>query len=137
MERDVREVLEAAFLTLFGPEPPSEYDGRAWTRNGPDFSPAWTAYISRRNRFRRFLDAEAWTSAAEMLIPTDGSMALLDVEYSYDPTDPGVWSACTIRWYPKHKSGNDWHARIESGSIPALAIAQAALKTKDAEHAPE
>lgn len=83
-------------------------------------------------KFCRFLDAEAWTDAALMLIPTDGSMKLLDIECSYEPNDPGVWSACTIRWYPPHKSGNDWHARIESGPIPALALAQAALRAKEA-----
>lgn len=86
----------------------------------------------RATRFRSLLDAEAWTSAAEMLIPTDGSMALLDIQYSYEPADPGVWSACSIRWYPQHKSGNDWHAQTESGPIPALALAAACLKAKEA-----
>lgn len=66
---DIRQALEKAFVTIFGPEPDSEYDGRAWKRNEPDFSPTWTAYINKRTRFHRFLDAEAWTDAAMMLVP--------------------------------------------------------------------
>jgi len=108
-EQNVREVLADAYAAIY---PEMREDGHT-------------------QRFIRFLDAEAWTSAAEMLIPTDGSMALLDIGYSYEPSQPGVWSACTIRWYPPHKSGNDWHAQIESGPIPAIAIATAALKAKE------
>jgi len=111
-DKNVREVLEGAWDVI------ARSNGLAWA-------------TANAGRFMRLLDAEAWTSAAEMLIPTDGSMALLDIEYSYEPSQPGVWSACTIRWYPPHKSGNNWHAQIESGPIPAIALATAALKAKE------
>jgi len=115
---DPRTALVEAFKVVHGYKRREKRSG-VW-----EWHPLWLL-------FKRFLDAEAWTSAAEMLIPTDGSMALLDIEYSYEPAQPGVWSACTIRWYPPHKSGNDWHAQIESGPIPAIALATAALKAKE------
>ena len=114
---ETRQVLEEAWEAIYG-----EAIGVA------SQDPRWPHWA----KFTRFLDAEAWTDAALMLIPTDGSMKLLDIECSYEPSDPGVWSACTIRWYPPHKSGNDWHARTESGPIPALALAQAALRAQEA-----
>jgi hypothetical protein len=115
---NVREVLEAAWNTIHG-------DQKApWER---------LAFGVGRSRFRRFLDAEAYTDAALMLVPNDGSVNMLDLEFSYEPSEPEVWSACTIRWYPPHKSGGDWHARIESGPIPALAIARAALSAATGE----
>lgn len=103
---DTRQVLEEAFVAIFGPEPPSEYDGRAWTRNEPDFSPAWTAYIGKRNRFRRFLDAEAWTDAAMMLVPEGKGFCIMG-------------NAAKVG---KH---------VGVGDMPALALLAACLKARE------
>lgn len=120
-----REALEEAFKVIFGPEPPSEYDGRAWTRNEPDFSPTWTAYIAKRNSFRRFLDAEAWTDAAMMLIPDNWTAWEMrsHAGRSHFSADLSRLSECDA-------GQEDWaHGR---GMHPALALAEAALRAKEA-----
>lgn len=57
---DTRQVLEEAFKVI-RPEPP----------RGNPLAPMWywKVWIDDATRFRRFLDAEAWTDAALMLIP--------------------------------------------------------------------
>lgn len=115
---DTRQVMEEAFVAIFGPEPPSEYDGRAWTRNEPDFSPAWTAYIGKRNRFHRFLDAEAWTDAAMMLVPEGW-------DFSIERYDKGK---CAAYIWPCGYRDNAW---LSERPTPALALAQACLKARE------
>lgn len=71
-----------------------------------------------RSRFRRFLDAEAWTDAALMLVPEgfDWSMDNFDGELG----KPSAWIC---------KGGPFFNG---TGDHPALALAQAALRAKEA-----
>lgn len=64
--------------------------------------------------------------AAMSLVPAD-HMKLLDLELSWEPADPAVHPACSVRWYPPFKEGPDWHALVVSGRTPALALTAAAL----------
>lgn len=68
--------------------------------------------------------------AAVSLIPTDGSMNMLDVNFTWEPGKPEVWPAATVRWYPPHKSAPDWHAQVSGGRNAALAICAAALHAR-------
>lgn len=56
---DTRQVLEEAFAKVFPPPPNAHL--------GMDI-PALEAHTQIARRFRRFLDAEAWTDAAMMLV---------------------------------------------------------------------
>lgn len=107
MEREVREVLEAAYEAMF---PFGTHRQRGMTGAQSD---------RQRGRFRRFLDAEAYTDAALMLVPEGAKWAVTSRN-----------SACCSM---DHVAPLDW----VYSTHPALAIAQAALKTKDTEHAPE
>lgn len=75
-----------------------------------------------RSRFRRFLDAEAWTDAALCLVPQG---------WSWMVRDDGL--AVTLR-----KKGNEdgcyssLDGFTERAKTPALAIAQAALRAQEA-----
>jgi hypothetical protein len=66
------------------------------------------------------------------LLPTS-EMALIDLTLSWEPPEPGVWPACSVTWYPPHKSGPDWHAISASGRTPALALCAAALQARAAQ----
>lgn len=72
--------------------------------------------------------------AAMTLIPTDGSVNFAEFSWSWEPSDPGVWPAASVRWYPPHKSGPDWHAFTVTAPTPALALCIAALKARNASH---
>lgn len=56
------------------------------------------------------------------------TMALVDLTLSWEPPEPGVWPAVSVRWYPPHKSGPDWHALTVTAATPALALCAAALR---------
>lgn len=116
---DIRQALEEAFVTIFGPEPDSEYDGRAWRRNEPDFSPTWTAYINKRIGFHRFLDAEAWTDAAMCLVPKGWLWRIM-------PSDmQGHWLS---EVWTDDTGDCEFAARAET---PAHALLAACLKAKE------
>lgn len=119
MEREVREVLEAAFHDLFGREPDKVHDLE------------WLAFRDRERRFRRFLDAEAYTDAALMLVMKGAGFYLN--RYWIASADGPVWSCeiCTGGIPSNPRRVFD----AFDAAHPALAIAQAALKTKDADHA--
>ena len=63
------------------------------------------------------------------LLPAE-KMHLLDIWLSWEPNDAGVCPAATVRWYPPHKSGPDWHAQTASGRTPALALCVCALEAR-------
>jgi len=111
MEREVREVLEAAYQRLFCRDTLAGFQC--------DQNDRW-------HRFRRFLDAEAYTDAALMLVP-EGIACKLQI-YSDE---------ALAHFEPDNPYYNGTAIQFGTGVHPALAIAQAALKTKDAEHAPE
>lgn len=98
----------------------------AWDALGPVAN--WTAEQARR--FGNCIDAEAFESAALMLLPTDGSMKLIDVTMGWEPSQPEVWPAITITWYPPYKSGPGWHAQISSAATLGLTIAMAVLEVR-------
>lgn len=102
---DTRQVLEEAFAKVFPPPPNAHL--------GIDV-PALEAHTQIARRFRRFLDAEAWTDAAMMLVPEG---------YQWAVTSRN--SACCR---PDRVEFTDWHY----ADHPALAIAQAALRAQEA-----
>lgn len=74
-----------------------------------------------RSRFRRFLDAEAWTDAAMMLVPED----------TFPRLDFTMPQAILVRW------GGRWEEVSRGGGLSMHeaileAIAQAALRAKEA-----
>lgn len=68
--------------------------------------------------------------AAMTLIPTDGSMNFVEFSWSWEPSEPEVWPAVSVRWYPPHKSGPDWHAFVVSARTPPLTVCIAALRAR-------
>lgn len=124
---DIRQALEEAFVTIFGPEPDSEYDGRAWKRNEPDFSPTWTAYINKRTRFHRFLDAEAWTDAAMCLVPEGWGWNVSQ------PNAKAIASGLLKEHTPvRGEVENGFEQRfIVAAETPAHALLAACLKAKE------
>lgn len=101
----VRELLEEAFEAVHG-----------WTkRQYPKtsivrYNPLWI-------RFRKMLDAEAWTSAAELLVPEGWGC------FDVDATAP----ECGIDW---RLHGPNREAVMGTDSTPALALAAACLRAK-------
>lgn len=65
------------------------------------------------DRFRRFLDAEAWTSAAEMLVPEGANFVVMRAVDGLIYASVGFERPCQ----------ND---------VPAIALAAACLKAKEA-----
>lgn len=99
MQNDVREVLEGAFAQVHGLTlAPKDWDALDW-------APA--------NRFRRFLDAEAYLDAAMMLVPDGWGYQIMPL-------------FCVLR-HP-HLRELDVEAH---GNHPAIALANAALKAKE------
>lgn len=109
---DPRAALEAAFATIHSlTVKPSDWDALGW---------------DKADRFRRFLDAEAWTDAALMLVQgpaeyPDSKTFLIDCA-----TQTSVYSQpVAYVWDERGK-----HMGI--GRTPALALAAACLKAKEA-----
>lgn len=116
MEREVREVLEAAWNELH------DHQKAPWQK---------LAVGDGMERFRRFLDAEAYTDAALMLVP-EGGWWVQHIGH------------CLRGWRCRIETNGPPSVSIGAGFLPdeplphpALAIAQASIKTKEAEHAPE
>ena len=74
---------------------------------------------------------EACVGAAMMLIPTDGSMNMLEVSLAWEPSDGAVWPAGIVRWYPPRCDGDNWHVRTETAPTAALALAAAIMETRN------
>lgn len=87
------------------------------------------AFWDRATRFVAKLRAEAFESAAFMLLPLGGEIAMLDLTVSWE-ADQAAWPAASLRWYPPHKNGNEWHAQVSGAPTIALAIAATALRAK-------
>ena len=109
---DTRQVLEEAFTAINNLTiKPSDWDALGW---------------NKADRFRRFLDAEACTDAALMLIGPDRWLEFKGPrKYLNIPTPvPAAWSANIARW--NHEGDvTGW------GDTLAEAIAQACLKAKE------
>lgn len=117
MERDVREVLEAAWNELH------DHQKAPWTK---------LAVGDGMERFRRFLDAKAYTDAALMLLDRDRWRILSIHETEVEGNEP-------IEVRIGQRDAGFGRARViyGMGADLAIAIAQAALKTKETDHAPE
>ena len=104
---DVREVLEAAYNRIFCRD----------TLAGFICEPC-----DRLNRFTRFLDAEAYTDAALMLVPEGWSWSLGEMR--------GV--SQYRAWFSDHNTPDGLAIRHADADAlhPALAIAAAALRAK-------
>ena len=71
----------------------------------------------------------AYTSSLDAALTLTALLpGLLSVEGSWEPDQPEVWPAWTIRWYPRDKSGHDWHGQVETAATPALALCVTALR---------
>lgn len=110
---DPRAALEGAFATIYGITKltPDDWDALHW---------------SKADRFRRFLDAEAWTDAALMLVQgpaeyPDSKTFLIDCAMQTSVYSQPV----AYVWDERGK-----HMGI--GRTPALALAAACLKAKEA-----
>lgn len=62
---DQRDLLAQAWQAVRGPKPDSDYQ----PRRTPMFSPDWERWVERDCRFSNLLQAEAYESAAMMLVP--------------------------------------------------------------------
>jgi len=88
-------------------------------------------WVKRWNRFHRMLDAEAWTSAAEMLVP-EGCLSMVRTVWAdaHAPTERPVGYASVDRYF-KDDAGLFWKENfLALGETPALALAAAALKAR-------
>ena len=74
---------------------------------------------------------EACVGAAMMLVPTDGSMNMLEVSLAWEPSDAAVWPAGVVLWYPPRCDGDNWHVRTETAPTAALALAAAIMETRN------
>ena len=116
---DTRQALEEAFKVMFGTPPTLSYED--WQDGN------FTPEHRRFNRFRRFLDAEAWTDAAMCLVP-DG--------WGWNVSQPNA-KAIASGLLKKHtpvrgEVENGFERRfIVAGETPALALAQACLKARE------
>jgi hypothetical protein len=63
------DIMIEAWKYIFGPEPDSQYDGRAWRASKPTFSPIWDEYIKARCVFLNYIQAGAFLDAAKLLTP--------------------------------------------------------------------
>ena len=114
-----RELFEAA-LKIVLPRP--EIDWLEWTQDriekrAPEDRAAfqtWLEWDKNCQKFRRMLDAEAWTSAAELLAPEGCGFS---VDLSNKPLRTG---SAILR------GGAEW----TYAATPALALAAAALKAR-------
>ena len=95
---------------------------------------AWAKWMDWKSAFDALLrigTPEACVGAAMMLVPTDGSMNMLEVSLTWEPSDAAVWPAGVVRWYPPRCDGDDWHVRTETASTAALALAAAIMETRN------
>ena len=107
---DMREVLELAFFDIYGREPDKVH------------IPEWNQWRDREIRFTRFLDAEAYTDAALMLVPDRyKDDYILTSSAAYLGPDPMYYS-----------EGEAQH--IGYAETLALAIASASLRAKGPGH---
>lgn len=107
---DTRHALEEAFKVIH----PAPCDPR-YPDDDEDF--AWCKIF---DRFRRFLDAEAWTDAALMLVPENHRIVTLT-----EHVDRGGWYV-KLAVHSPHKA----LPAVEASTL-ALAIAQAALRAQE------
>ena len=103
---DVREVLELAFFDIYGREPDKVH------------IPEWNQWRDREIRFRRFLDAEAYTDAALMLIPEGWEWS------TYSSCEAAIHTVRDKKQF----------AFFGHSTTPALAICEASLRAKGPGH---
>jgi hypothetical protein len=114
-----REVLNAAFRAIHGEKPPRVLGG----------SDALTSWLYRYNPFFKMLDAEAYESAAMMLVPEGWSVFLLRLP-------EGRGEASLLEFGEPDEKGKRWRraGMIDTGrrtaSTPALALVAAYLRAR-------
>lgn len=129
MSENVREVLEAAFAVIH-PRPSEDWktwDNARVDQQRPEDQAAFTLWndwrMKTRLRFTRFLDVEAYTEAAFMLVPEGWSWSIGELrgigEYRAFLNDHNTPDGKAVR-----------HVFKDNKHHPALAITQAALAAK-------
>lgn len=108
MTENTRATLVEAFCVVFGREPDKVHEAE------------WKAWLARFARFRRFLDAEAWTDAAMCLVPESHRIVTLT-----EHVDRGGWYV-KLAVHSPHKA----LPAVEAPTL-ALALAQACLKARE------
>lgn len=108
---DTRQVLEEAFKCIFGMKSISAMLGLKGSTN---------ELADKAQRFRRFLDAEAWTDAAMMLVPEGW---LWEVQWIGHQTKGRVANAHIWKRFDQ--------SHFAAAAHPALALAQACLKARE------
>lgn len=71
---------------------------------------------------------ESMDAALRLLDPT--TMTLAEVSFSWNVDDPKVWPACTVRWYPPYTKEPNWHGRVTTSPLKAIAVCIAALEAR-------
>lgn len=110
-EQTEREALEALWK-LCEPNPVD------WKIGGAEATPAYWAWLERREQFKAMLDAGAYLSAAMMLVPDGYQMGIMQERYDNWQVGLGLW-------------GLNRADRKGEGSTPALALCEAIRAAKD------
>ncbi|QOV92584.1 hypothetical protein [Novosphingobium sp. ES2-1] len=123
---DTRQALEEAFKAIY-PEPSREWetwDGARIAEQREEDKASFMRWndwrICKEARFRRFLDAEAWTDAAMCLVPESHRIVTLT-----EHVDRGGWYV-KLAVHSPHKA----LPAVEAPTL-ALALAQACLKARE------
>lgn len=87
--------------------------------------PGWFASGQEVPEYTASLDA-----AMKLIDPK--AMRIMHMEGSWEPAHPEVWAAWTVTWYPVgvEPDGKSYHAAIEGGPTPAMALCVAALEAR-------
>lgn len=120
MTENTRATLVEAFCVVFGREPDKVHEAE------------WKAWLARFARFRRFLDAEAWTDAAMCLVPDDGLHLALARHLWAEEPDKRCGYAVLTR-YRRDDDGGRYFDRefVADAETPAHALLAACLKAKE------
>lgn len=122
---DQRKALEEAFRAIW--PMPNREDEPEWQGPGTLREPLYHHWKVREVRFTAMLDAEAWLSAAEMLVP-EGFMWEIGVYNNEDGFSSGIYARVS-----KYCGGDGPRFEFDDrgeGTTPALALLSAILAAR-------
>lgn len=106
------DLFEDAFVAIHGPKPPRVHGG----------SQEWLDWLHLHNPFARMLDAQAWTSAAEMLVPEGWYICSLSSDLETE-----TWLAIIA---PKHNANGRASGNDTPSAHPGLALLSAIMRAE-------